>query len=269
MVTIAESDLTAFQGNPTEKWTTERVVSIHHWTSTLLSFRITRVPNFRFTPGHYARLGLVIDNELVWRPYSLVSASDDDHLEFVSVLVPGGVFSTKLEKLCVGDEIKVDKSCYGFLTVDQLATGKDLWLLASGTGIGPFVSILRSPALWQAFEHLIVVHSVRYSVELTYRDEIAAIPNEIAFAGARARLCYLPVITREPGASELTEHIPLLLMDGRLEQAAAVSLSVATSRLMVCGNPQMTHELRQLLSSRGFVTSRRGIPGQMAFEKYW
>lgn len=255
--------------NPAGKWTIERVLSIHHWTPTLLSFRTTRHHAFRFTPGHYARLGLGADEDVVWRPYSMASAACDDYLEFIAVLVPGGAFSERLEQLRVGGEIKVDKLCYGFLTVDQLAPGRDLWLLASGTGLGPFVSILHDAAPWQAFERLIVVHSVRHSAELAYRDEITAVPHGTLSAGAKARLCYLPVVTREPGASELAERIPLILADGRLERAAGTSLSVADSRLMICGNPEMARELRQLLGSRGFATSRRGAPGQMAFEKYW
>lgn len=251
------------------KWTTERVLSLHYWTPTLLSFHITRPRGFRFTPGHYARLGLGAGDSAVWRPCSMVSAAHDDALEFIAVLVPGGAFSAHLEKLRVGDAIQIEKASFGFLTVDQLAPGRDLWLLASGTGLGPFLSILRGPAVWQAFECLIVVHSVRHSSELAYRDEIAAMPGGDLSAGTKARLIYLPVVTRESGAAALSERIPQLLADGRLEQVAAISLNVAASRLMVCGNPEMTRELRQLLGSRGFATTRRGVPGQMAFEKYW
>lgn len=251
--------------DPAGKWTAQRVLSIRHWTPALLSFRTTRDSAFHFTPGHYVRLGLGAGEDTVWRPYSMVSAAQDDTLEFLVVLVQGGAFSQRLEALRVGDEIKVDKLCYGFLTVDQLAPGRDLWLLASGTGLGPFVSILRDPAQWQAFERLIVVHSVRNAAELAYREEIAALPNR----AARARLGYFPVVTREAGASELAERIPQLLADGRLERAAGVPLDVADSRLMICGNPEMAAELRQLLAARGFATTRRGVLGQMAFEKYW
>lgn len=268
---VTEQGSTALHqvGDRAPKWTTERVLSIHYWTPTLLSFRTTRPHGFRFTPGHYARLGLGAGDSIVWRPYSLVSAAHTDPLEFIAVLVPGGAFSAHLEQLRVGDAIQIEKASYGFLTVDQLAPGRDLWLLASGTGLGPFLSILHDPAVWQTFERLVVVHSVRHASELAYRDEIAAMPGEDLSAGAKARLTYLPVVTREPGATVLTERIPPLLADGRLERAAAAPLTVATSRLMVCGNPEMTRELRQLLSSRGFVTTRRGVPGQMAFEKYW
>lgn len=266
---VAEPGLNLPRSAPAEKWTTERVLSLRQWTPTLLSFRATRPRNFRFTPGHYARLGLGDGDAPVWRPYSLVSAAYDEYLEFIAVLVPGGACSERLARLRVGDGIRLDKASYGFLTTDQLAPGRDLWLLASGTGIGPFVSILRDPASWQVFERLIVVHGVRKSAELAYRAEITGLPHEDLFAGARAQLSYLPVVTREPGASELAQRIPQLLVAGRLEQAAGVSLDVADSRLMICGNPGMARELRQLLAARGFATGRRGMPGQMAFEKYW
>ena len=141
MNVIAEPGTETLRHDPAEKWTTERVLSIHHWTPTLLSFRTTRYRDFRFTPGHYARLGLGVGEDVVWRVFSLVSATYDDYLEFLAVLVPGGTFSERLGKLRVGDEIKIEKACYGFLTVDQLAPGRDLWLLSSGTGLGPFLSI--------------------------------------------------------------------------------------------------------------------------------
>lgn len=252
-----------------DKWTTERVLSIRHWTPTLLSFRTTRYRGFRFTPGHYTRLGLG-DSDTLWRPFSLASANYDDFLEFIAVLVPGGGFSERLVALRVGDAIRVDKASYGFLTVDQIAPGGTLWLMASGTGIGPFLSILRDPAPWLNFERLILVHSVRRQAELAWREEIAALPDGRLFnEPPRAQLAYLPIVTREPGATDLTRRIPQLLADGSLEAVARSRLQPADSRVLVCGNPEMARELRQTLSARGFATNRRGMPGQMAFEKYW
>lgn len=250
-----------------EKWSAEQVLSIHFWTPTLLSFRTTCPAGFHFTPGHYTRLGLGPDEQVVWRPYSMASTPGDEFLEFIAVLVPGGAFSEHLRTLRVGDSLRVDQASYGFLSVNQLAPGRDLWLVASGTGLGPFVSILRDAVVWRDFERLILVHSVRHAAELAWREEIAALPDQ--FPAAKARLVYIPIVTREPGATALTERIPLLLADGRLEQAAATPLSLAGSRLMVCGNPEMTKESRQWLGNRGFATNRRGVPGQMAFEKYW
>lgn len=269
MITIAEPETRPTGQDATDKWTNERVTWIHYWTPTLLSFRTTRYRAFRFTPGHYARLGLGVADDLVWRPYSLVSAHYHDYLEFVAVLVPGGEFSARLAQLRVGDEIAVEKACFGFLTTPQLAPGRDLWMLASGTGLGPFISILRDPAQWEAFERLIVVHTVRHADELTYRDEIAAMPDEALCTDARATLIYIPIVTRDADATELSDRIPRLLADGRLEAHAQRPIRVEDSRVMVCGNPEMARELRQLLATRGFATSRRGAPGQMAFEKYW
>lgn len=253
-----------------EKWTTEQVLSVHYWTPTLLSFRTTRHRGFRFTPGHYARLGLSSSTgEEVWRPYSMVSAAHDEHLEFIAVLVPDGAFSSALRKLKVGDEIKVEKACFGFLTVDQLAPGRDLWLLASGTGLGPMLSILKDPAVWRDFEHLIIAHSVRTSGELAYRDEINSLRQNPLLAAGGAQLTYLPIVTREPGASELDSRLTELISNGRLEKAAGRTLKLTDSRLIICGNPELLRDLRQLLGARGFNTNRRGILGQMAFEKYW
>ncbi len=266
---------TSVASSPAVKSTDETVLAIRHWTPRLLSFRTTRPAAFRFTPGHYTRLGLgsagASLGDRVWRPYSLTSARDDDFLEFIAVLVPGGAFSESLRHLKVGDTLGVDKTAYGFLTVDQLAPGKDLWLLASGTGLGPFVSILREPSVWQNFERLILVHSVRQAAELAWREEITSLSGSLPglLPGAGATLGYIPVVTREPGATALAERIPLLLADGRLEAAAGTSLNLADSRLMVCGNPELAKQLRQFLSERGYATNRRGVPGQMAFEKYW
>lgn len=267
---ITEPGLSFREPAGSEKWEAERVLSLRFWTPTMLSFRTTRYRGFRFTPGHYARIGLAADDgTVVWRPYSLVSAAYDDYLEFLAILVPGGAFSQALGKLQVGDTIHVEKASYGFLTVDQLAPGRDLWLLASGTGLGPFVSILRDPAVWREFERLIVVHSVRHSAELAYRDEICALPDDELFADGGAQLTYLPVVTREPGATPLAARIPQLFADGRLAAAAGREIRVDASRLMVCGNPEMAREMRQLLGALGFSTNRRGVPGQMAFEQYW
>lgn len=253
-----------------EKWTLENVLSVRLWNPTLISFRTTRTREFRFTPGHYARLGLnTIDGGVVWRPISLVSAASDEALEFLVVLIPGGEFSTALGTLNIGDTIKVEKLSYGFLSVDQLAAGRDLWLLASGTGLGPFVSILRDGPVWREFERLIVVHSVRQTSELAYREEICAMAMDRELITDGAQLTYLPVVTREPGATVLASRIPELLSTGTLEASAGTTLEVTASRLMICGNPRMARELRQMLSARGFASSRRDAPGQMAFENYW
>lgn len=248
--------------------TVEKVIAIRYWTSSLMSFTTSRASDFRFKPGHYARLGLnCMDGSAVWRPFSVVSSQFDPYLEFFAVLVPGGEFSEPLSRISVGDSISVDKSSYGFMTIDGFAPGKDLWLLASGTGLGPYLSILRDPTTWKTYDNLILVHSVRFASDLAYRDEIAAIPA--IMAESLTSLRYIPVVTRESLPGALTARIPQLIEDGRLEQAAGVKLSMNTSRIMVCGNPEMIQELRADLTARGFQTNRRVAPGQLAFENYW
>jgi ferredoxin--NADP+ reductase len=252
------------------RFTTERLLAVRPWTPRLLSFRTSRSPGFRFKPGHYTRLGLgASEDGRVWRPFSFVSAAHDPYLEFVAVLVPGGAFSEQLGGIRVGATMCVDNSSYGFLTIEHFAPGRDLWLMASGTGLGPFVSMLRDPATWAAFQTVVVVHSVRHAEELAYRDEIAALANGKSPSIAAERLTYVPVVTREACIGALDARIPRLIDDGRLEAAAGVSLDPVHSRIMVCGNPDLGRALRQQLTGRGFRVNRRGAPGQLAFENYW
>ena len=252
------------------RYTTETILTIRRWTKSLLSVRTSRAQAFRFTPGHYARLGLDdATADVVWRPFSVASAAHDEHLEFFAVLVPGGKFSDLLAGTRPGDTIRVEKASYGFLTIDRFAPGKDLWLLASGTGLGPFLSILHDPATWKAYDTVIVVHSVRYACELAYREEIPVIPRGELLAAAPERLRYVPVVTRELSLGALPARIPRLIEDGRLESAARVELDPQRSRVMVCGNPEMSRELRRQLTERGFRTNRRAAPAHLAFENYW
>lgn len=258
----------------TARYSNETITAIHHWAPDLFSFRISRPPNYGFVAGQYARLGLAAgDDDIVWRPYSMVSASGAADLEFYSIIVPGGVFSTRLATARPGDAILVDRNSFGFLTLDAFAGGRDLWMLASGTGLGPFVAILREAEAWRKFERLIVVHSVRTEKELAYRETITALAATPPLAAASgtplATLRYLPVVTRESVAGTLGERITTLIGDGRLEQHAGAVLDPAHSRVMVCGNPELAKALRAQLTARGLVVGRRGTPGQLAFENYW
>lgn len=252
------------------KWREERVLRHWQWTRRLVSFRISRDPGYHFVPGRYARLGLAdATGEIVWRPFSMVSAAHDEFLEFLVVLVEGGEFSRRLATLKVGDPVLVEKANFGFLTLDQLAPGDTLWMLASGSGLGPFMSILRDQLPWRSLKHLVLVHSVRQAADLAYREDILAMRDAHAAVGIGADLRYFPVVTRESMRGALSARIPQLIEDSRLETAAGLTLDVEKSRVMVCGNPDLARDMRRLLSARGFATSRRGAPGQMAFEKYW
>lgn len=252
------------------RWTEERVTAVRWWTPHLLSFRTSRQPGFRFIPGQFARLGLPGENgDTVWRAYSIASADYADHLEFYAILVPGGAFSTRLTACVPGMPMRVERSSYGFLTADRFAAGRDLWMLASGTGLAPFLSILHDPRVWCDYENLVLVHSVRHADELAYRDDILALPRQPLLSDGSARLHYLPAVTREPQAGRLAARITMAIRDGSLETVAGIRLDPAHSRLMICGNPQMATDLRCQLGAAGFRVGRRNEPGQLAFENYW
>ncbi len=262
-----------------DKYTLETITHKQTWVDgKLFSFRTTRYKGLRFKPGQFARLGIKKSNSeggeaIAWRAYSVVSANYDEYLEFFSIVVPGGEFTSQLEHMEVGDTLYVDKTSYGFLTTDRFEGGKHLWMLSSGTGLAPFISMLWDLKNWEDYEHLIVVHSVRDANELAYRELIEGFrTNEYFrefFDNAPNKLIYIPVITRNAPSGVLSERITTLIENGRLEQAAGLPLTLQDSRILLCGNPQMVDDLRQVLGNRGFTTSRRAKPGQIAVENYW
>ncbi|MGE5337352.1 MAG: ferredoxin--NADP reductase [Gemmatimonadota bacterium] len=262
-----------------DKYTAEKILWIHPWAPNLFSFRLTRYAGFRFTPGQFARLGVGKpdpDNprnpsgtRIVWRAYSIVSASYDEHLEFFSIVVPGGDFTSELSRLKVGDTVFVEKMNYGFLTCDRFEQGKDLWLLATGTGLAPFISILWEPKTWDDYENLILVHSVRYPNELAYRATIEGFREQEHLREQAGKLRYVQVVTRASVPGTLGQRIPALIDSGQLEHHVRMSLDLQRSRVMICGNPEMVTDTRKRLTARGFATSRRGVPGQLAVENYW
>jgi ferredoxin--NADP+ reductase len=247
--------------------TVERILAIEHRAPALVHFRVSRPPDYRFTPGHYGRLGLADAGETVWRPYSIASAADDPHLAFQLTCAPEGRFTGLFCGRGAGDEINVDARSFGFLTLDTVARGGTLWMLATGTGIAPYLSMLADARTWQRHERVVLAHSVRHAAEL--------VPDAIAEATAgldasqRARLAVLPVVTREDAPGALRARLGALLQDGRLEAAGGATIEPEHARVMLCGNPEMIKEMRALLRDRGLAPGRRGIPGQLATEGYW
>ena len=221
-------------------------------------------------PGQFARLGVrSADGEIVWRAYSIASANYDGFLEFYSIVVPDGRFTTQLYKLDIGDKIFVERKSYGFLTTDRFTLGKDLWMLSTGTGLAPFISILYDFATWETYENLILVHSVRNKDELAYEEAIHNFKANEYFAEFSSRLHYVQAVTREEVPNTLNGRITHLLENGELEKVVGLPIDEDRSRIMICGNPEMVDETRELLTRRGLRVSRRGEPGHLAVENYW
>lgn len=263
-----------------EKYTREVITSLTDWVpGKLFSFTCTRPAGFRFTAGQFARLG--VDNRLsipgepdiIWRAYSMVSGPYDEHLEFFSIVVPDGAFTSHLNQLKVGDPIYVDKTNFGFLTTARFESGKDLWLLSSGTGLAPFLSILLDPQTWDQFEKIILVHSARTHAELVYQTFIESLSNHPILSelieDITSRFVYVPVVTREPSFNGLSQRINTLLETGDLASTANTTISLERSRFMICGNPEMVKDVRNQLKSMGFKPARQSSPGEIAVENYW
>lgn len=253
-----------------EKFTRQRLLEVWRWSPSLFSLRCTRDPGFRFRAGQFARLGVrKASGSIVWRAYSMVSAPHDEFLEFFSIVVPDGEFTSELKRLEVGDELLVERQAYGYLTLERFADGRDLWLLASGTGVAPFLSILQDLEVWQRFERVVLAYSVRTAAELAYQPLIAELGRREWLEGAADKLVYLPVVTREQVPGCLDARLTALLDSGELERAAGLAISPEHSRLMLCGNPEMVEELRERLKRRGLQLSLSKRPGQLAQENYW
>lgn len=253
-----------------EKFTRQTLSDVRVWSPSLFSLRCSRDPGFRFRAGQFARLGVhKADGSVVWRAYSMVSAPHDEFLEFFSIVVPGGEFTSELSRLEAGDHLLVDKQAFGFLTLDRFADGRDLWLLASGTGLAPFLSILQDFEAWQRFERIVLVYSARTAADLAYQAMIHGFAELEHLADYADKLTYLPLVTRERAPGCLHGRITSLLTSGELEQAAGLRLSPEHSRLMLCGNPQMIDDTRALLKQRNLQLSLTRRPGQVAVENYW
>ena len=254
-----------------DRFTTETITQVRPWTDSLFSFRTTRDRGYRFTPGQFARIGVADpeSGQKVWRAYSIASASYDEHLEFFSVVVPDGAFTSRLARLAEGDEILVERKSYGFLTTDRFQSGRDLWMLATGTGLAPFLSILHEFETWEQYDNLVLVQSVRTQQELAYEELIRGFDKSEYYAEFAHKLRYARIVTREPVPGTLRDRVTKLLANGVLEENLGLRLDHDRSRIMLCGNPEMVEDSRRLLVERGFRLSRRGEPGHLAVENYW
>ena len=235
---------------------TERVLQVHHWTDTLFSFNTTRSKQFRFENGHFVTIGLEVGGKPLLRAYSVASANHAEHLEFLSIKVPNGPLTSRLQHLEVGDEILVSRKPTGTLLISDLSPGKHLYLLSTGTGLAPFMSIIRAPETYERFERIILVHGVRYERELAYHDYIMNELPEDEFLGecVRSQLVYYPTVTREPFRHN--GRVTELIDNGKLfSDIGMPPLDPANDRAMICGSQAMLKDTCDVLAARGLEIS--------------
>lgn len=246
----------------------ERVISVHHWTDRLFSFKTTRDATLRFKNGHFTMIGLRIDGKPLLRAYSIVSANYEEHLEFLSIKVPGGPLTSRLQHIEVGDSIVVGRKPTGTLVIDNLLPGRRLYLLSTGTGLAPFMSIIRDPETYEKFEQVVLVHGVRNKDELAYHDLLVEhLPNH-EFLGelVTSKLRYYPTVTRESYRN--MGRITDLIESGKLFNDLGVpAIDPASDRVMICGSPQVLRDLKHLLEQRGFEEGNTSTPGAFVIER--
>lgn len=247
----------------------ERVLTVHHWTDRLFSFTTTRDPALRFSNGHFTMIGLRGDNgKPLLRAYSIASANYEEHLEFLSIKVPDGPLTSKLQHIKVGDAIIVGRKPTGTLLIDYLLPGKRLYLLSSGTGLAPFLSVIRDPETYEKFEEVILVHGVREVAELAYKDYITKDLPAHEFLGEMIskQLRYYPTVTRED--FENTGRITDLIENGKIFTDLSVpSLNREQDRIMICGSPGLLKDLKTMLEARGFNEGNTSTPGDFVIER--
>lgn len=247
----------------------ERVLSVHHWNETLFSFKTTRDPGLRFENGQFVMIGLEVEGRPLMRAYSIASPNYEEQLEFFSIKVENGPLTSRLQHLKEGDSIMISKKPTGTLVLDDLRPGKHLYLLSTGTGLAPFMSVIQDLQTYERFEKVILVHGVRYVSEVAYEDFITQqLPENEYFGDAvREKLIYYPTVTREPFRNQgrLTD----LMRSGKLfADIGLPPINPQDDRAMICGSPSMLEETSQVLDSFGLqVSPRMGEPGDYLIER--
>ena len=246
----------------------ETVLSVHHWTDRLFTFTTTRDASLRFSNGHFTMLGLRVNNKPLLRAYSIVSANYEEHLEFLSIKVPDGPLTSRLQHIQVGDQVIVGKKPTGTLVIDYLLPAKRLWLMSTGTGLAPFMSIIRDPATYERFEQVVLVHGVRQVDELAYHDVLVEhLPNHEYLGDlVTSQLRYYPTVTRETwrNMGRITE----LIETGKLfDDLGLPVMNAVDDRVMICGSPGMLRDLKHMLEARGFKEGNTSKPGDFVIER--
>lgn len=245
-------------------WVTGKVIETHFWTEALFSL-VIKAPIKPFSAGQYAKLALEINGERVPRAYSYVNAPSDDRLEFYFVVVPNGKLSPKLAQLQPGDSLQITDEAAGFFILDEIPECKNLWMLSTGTAIGPFLSILQEGKGLERFENIILLHAVRYEKDLSYLPLMKKLAKQY-----QGKLRIVTVVSREQCADSLYGRVPTLIENQQLESLVGIPLSPETCHVMLCGNPEMVKDTRETLkNSRGMIKHLRRKPGHISSEQYW
>ncbi len=246
----------------------EKVLSVHHWTDRLFSFTTTRSQSLRFSNGHFTMIGLRVDGKPLLRAYSIVSPNYEETLEFLSIKVPDGPLTSRLQHIQPGDSVIVGHKPTGTLLIDYLLPGKRLYLLGTGTGLAPFMSIIRDPDTFEKFDQVILVHGCRLVSELAYRDYITQELPQHEFLGdmVSSQLKYYPTVTREPFPTQ--GRIPDLIESGRMARDLGLpDLHPQLDRVMLCGSPEMLKSIKEVLEKRGFKEGNTTTPGDFVVER--
>jgi ferredoxin/flavodoxin---NADP+ reductase len=239
-------------------YTRQTVTSVHKWSDKTFSLTTTRAEDFKFANGEFVTIGLRAEGKLIARAYSIASTNDQDYLEFLSIHIPNGPFTSHLANISAGDGVWVNSKSTGTLTLKHIQSGRNLYLLSTGTGIAPFMAIVRDATSYHDFEHIVLVHSVRHVAELAYIDEIAAMNNE--------RLLYVPTVTREAFATP--QRGADLFRSGELfTQLGLPRADPTQDRVMLCGNPNMNREMTAYLKGQGWSETNHSGIGNFTTEK--
>ncbi len=248
---------------------TEQVLDVRHWNEDLFSFITTRDAGLRFDNGQFIMIGLMVNERPLLRAYSIASANWEEHLEFFSIKVQNGPLTSRLQHIKIGDEVLIGSKPTGTLLISDLHPGRNLYLLSTGTGLAPFMAVIKDPETYERYERVVLTHGVRTVDDLAYHDYITRELPRHAYLGdvVREKLLYYPTVTREPFRNQgrLTD----LLISGKLPADLGLApLDPAHDRAMICGSPQMLADLRAILDERGFVAAPRiGVAGQYVFER--
>lgn len=244
------------------------VTEVHHWTDRLFSFSGTREPGFRFQAGQFAMIGLPVDNKPLMRAYSMAGAHHDEQLTFLSIKVPDGPLTSRLCQIKPGDKVLVGRKATGTLLMQNLMPGKTLYLLATGTGLAPFMSIIQDPDVYERFDKVVLVHGCRQIGELAYREHIEQALPQHEWLGEQIakQLIYYPTVTREPFPNQ--GRIPDLMRSGKLYTDIGLpALNAETDRFMLCGSPEMLRDTKSLLDEAGLSEGNMSTPGHYVIER--